>query len=209
MTGDAKSVAMPHPLAPEERVRANLYALVARLYAAPADQAFLDSLASAAPLADDGSAPFPAAYNRLVDASRAMDPEAAEAEYTELFVGVGKAEVNLHGSHWRSGFMMDRPLAELRADLAALGISRQERSTLLEDHLAALAETMRLLIAGAPGRPPAPLAVQRRIFETHVAPWAFACCDAIVSSSLANYYRRAAEFTLTFLAIERDSFAMD
>ncbi|MFO1283186.1 MAG: molecular chaperone TorD family protein [Burkholderiales bacterium] len=209
MTGDAKSVAMPHPLAPEERVRANLYALVARLYAAPADQAFLDSLASAAPLADDGSAPFPAAYNRLVDASRAMDPEAAEAEYTELFVGVGKAEVNLHGSHWRSGFMMDRPLAELRADLAALGISRQERSTLLEDHLAALAETMRLLIAGAPGRPPAPLAVQRRIFETHVAPWALACCDAIVASSLANYYRRAAEFTRTFLAIERDSFAMD
>lgn len=199
---------MPHPLAPEEQARAGCYALVAGLFGAPAGASFLAALADAPPLDEDGASLLAPAYNRLLAASRAMDAEAADQEYTDLFVGVGKSEVNLHASHWRSGFMMDRPLAELRADLAALRIVRIERTTLLEDHLAALAETMRLLVAGEPGRPPAPLEDQRRFFETHIAPWALDCCDAIARSSLANYYRRAAEFTLTFLAIERDSFAM-
>jgi TorA maturation chaperone TorD len=137
-----------------------------------------------------------------------MDADAAEQEYTDLFVGVGKSEVNLHGSHWLVGFMMDKPLAELRGDLAELGLERRETTTLLEDHLGALAEAMRLLIAGGEGRAPAPLAVQRRFFEARIASWVFVCCDAICACPLANYYRRAAEFTRQFLAIERDSFAM-
>ena len=62
-----------------------------------------------------------AAWNRLILASRAMDAEAAEQEYTDLFVGVGKSPVNLHASHWLTGFMMERPLAQLRADLARAG----------------------------------------------------------------------------------------
>ena len=47
-------------------------------------------------------------------------------EYTDLFIGVGKSEVNLHGSHWLSGFMMDKPLAELRGDLTELGLERRD-----------------------------------------------------------------------------------
>ena len=138
-----------------------------------------------------------------------MDPGAATQEYTELFVGVGKCEVNLHASHWLTGFMMDKPLADLRGELAELGIERHDDSGLLEDHLAALAEVMRLLISGGPGRAPAPLPVQRRFFEARIAAWAFECCDAIESCPLANYYRRASEFAKVFLAIERDSIAMD
>ena len=41
--------------------------------------------------------PLAAAWNRLLDASRAMDADAARQEYDDLFVGVGKCEVNLHG----------------------------------------------------------------------------------------------------------------
>ena len=201
-------IALQHPLGPEDRARADLYALVARLFAAPADRALLDALASAAPLEETGGAAFPAAYNRLLQASAAMDPDAATQEYTDLFVGVGRSEVNLHGSHWKSGFMMDKPLAELRGDLAVLGVERREASGLLEDHLAALAETLRLLVAGGEGRAPASIDEQRAFFQRHVDGWAFDCCDAISQSQLANYYRRVAEFAKAFLAIERDSFAL-
>jgi TorA maturation chaperone TorD len=208
MNGGAASGALPHPVSAEDRVRADLYALVARLFAAAPDRAFLDLLANAPELTDDAGAPVAAAYNALLRASRAMDVAAADQEYTDLFVGVGKSELNLHGSHWLSGFMMDKPLAELRADLAGLGLERRESTDLLEDHLAAVAEVMRLLVAGGEGRPPASLAVQRRFFETRIASWAFVCCDAICACPLANYYRPAAEFTRQFLAIERDSLAM-
>ena len=51
-------------------------------------------------------------FCKLLDASAAMDPEAAAQEYTDLFVGVGKCEVNLHGSHWIAGFMIEKPLVE-------------------------------------------------------------------------------------------------
>jgi TorA maturation chaperone TorD len=208
MNGDAPSVAVPHPLASEDRVRADLYALVGRLFIAAPDATLLDVLARAPELPDDGGAPLAEAYNALLRASRAMDAEAAEQEYTDLFVGVGKCEVNLHGSHWLAGFMMDKPLAELRTDLATLGLERRETTTLLEDHLGVVVEVMRLLIAGGEGRAPAPLAVQRRFFETRIASWAFVCCDAISACPLANYYRRVAQLTQAFLAIERDSFAM-
>jgi TorA maturation chaperone TorD len=154
MSGDPVPVAMPHPLSSEDRVRADLYALVARLFAAAPDRPFLAALAAAPELPGDPDAPLAAPYNALLRASRAMDADAADQEYTDLFVGVGKSEVNLHASHWLSGFMMDKPLAELRADLAGLGLERREATTMLEDHLAAVAETMRLLVAGADGRPP-------------------------------------------------------
>lgn len=190
-------------------MRADLYALVARLFAAPADRTLLDMLGSAPELPDDPGSPLALAYNDLLRASRAMDADAAIQEYTDLFVGVGKSEVNLHGSHWLSGFMMDKPLAELRSALAELGLERRERTDQLEDHLASVAEVMRMLIAGGDGRPPAPIAAQRRFFEERIAPWAFRCCDAICASPLANYYVRASEFTRAFLAIERDSLAMD
>jgi TorA maturation chaperone TorD len=97
----------------------------------------------------------------------------------------------------------------VRADLARLGLGRQAGSTLYEDHLASLCETMRVLVAGTGDRPPAALATQRAFFDRRIAPWAFECCNAIQQSSVANYYRRVAQLTSSFLAVERDSLAID
>jgi len=188
-------IAFRHSIDPEDQARANLYAVLARLYADGPDERFLKTLA--------------AAGNRLLDASAGMDPEAAAQEYADLFIGVGKCEVNLHGSHWIAGFMIEKPLVELRSDLVTLKIARKEAATLLEDHFSALFETMRLLIVGDEDRPPAALEEQRNFCEKRLLSWAFDCCAAIEKSALANYYRRVAELTNQFLALERDSFAMD
>jgi TorA maturation chaperone TorD len=160
-------------------------------------------------MAGDADNPLAAAWNRLVDASAAMDPDAAAQEYTDLFIGVGKCEVNLHASHWISGFMAEKPLVELRSDLVSLKIARKDAATLMEDHLSALCETMRLLVAGNGDRPPATVEQQRNFFQKRLFSWALDCCGAITKSSLANYYRRVAELTERFLALERDSLAID
>ena len=209
MSGPPGSVALPHPVSAEDRIRADLYALVARLFTAAPDAPLLDLLARAPELPDEGSAPLAEAYNALLRASRAMDADAAEQEYTDLFVGVGKSEVNLHGSHWHSDAHAQKPLVTLRSDLAAVGLARKGESAMFEDHFAALCESMRLLIAGDVERRSAPIDAQRKFFQKHLQPWVFDCCAAIEHSSLANYYIRVAEFTCLFMAVERDSLDMD
>lgn len=63
---------------------------------------------------------------------------------------------------------MDAALVALRRDLKALGFQRAEHSHDPEDHLAALAEVMAMLIeARAPD--------EARFFMDHLAPWAAEC----------------------------------
>ena len=207
MSTPAAAVALAHPLSPEDRGRSEFYALLARLYADGPDRQLLRAIAGAERMS--GVSHLVEAWNRLVDASGAMDADVALQEYTDLFIGVGRSEVNLHASHWISGAMNERPLAQLRTALAELGLGRRCEVTMLEDHLSALFETMRILIAGHGERAPAAVATQRAFFDRHIAPWAFSCCNAIQISAIANYYARVAEFTEQFMALDRDALAMD
>lgn len=202
-------IALTWPIAPEDEARAGLYALLSRLFIAPPSVALLEAVGTAELWDEADGNPLAAAWNGLVLASGAMDADAAVQEYTDLFVGVGKSAVNPHGSHWIAGFMMEKPLAELRTTLAEMGLARDPGVTMLEDHLAALFEMMRILIAGRGDRPPVSPAVQQTFFLTHIAPWVFICCTAIEQCPVANYYRRVAEFVRCFLVVERDSLAMD
>jgi len=124
-----------------------------------------------------------------------------------MFVGVGHSEVDLHASYWIDAG--ERPLPALRAALAGLGLGRRADAALLEDHLGALLETMRLLVTGGPGVLPVPVVTQAEFFQRWLDPWADRCCTAIDRCSIANYYRRVAECTKSFLAIERDSLAIE
>ena len=216
-TVEFAAIGLRHPLLPEDQARADFYALLGRLYASGPDAALLAAIGVAPPLTaavaandrDDVTVDLPAAWNALRAASATTDPEAAAREYDDLFVGVGKSEANLHASHWLSGFMMEKPLADVRATLATLGLGRRDGVTQVEDHLAALCETMRILIAGHDDRPPWSVLQQRSFFARHIEPWVFQCCTAIRDCAVANYYREVAQFTYCYLALERDSLAME
>ena len=197
-------------VSPEDHGRANFYALISRLFAAAPDQALLAAIAGSPPLStDDNGAALPLAWSKLIAASTAMDEDAASEEFERLFIGVGKAPVNLHASHYLTGFMMEQPLADVRGTLTTLGFVRIEAQTMVEDHLAALTEVMRLLIAGGDGVQPASMSAQRQFFAAHVEPWFELCCTAISKSSLANFYAVVAQFVCSFLQVERDAFAID
>jgi len=195
-------------LTPEDEARAQIYALLSRLYASGPDAALLSALGRSEPWANADAHPLAAAWNSLVLASGAMDADAAAQEYTDLFVGVGKSEVDLHASHWLTAPAIERPLVALRADLARMGLARRARVVLYEDHLSVLCETMRMLVAGDGERAPSPITVQRAFFDRHIGSWVFACCTAITECQLANYYKRVGELTSLYMAVERDSLAM-
>jgi TorA maturation chaperone TorD len=206
---------LPHPLAPEDQARADYYALLSRLYADAPDAALLQAIAQSGAATESGglevgatAEPFTRAWARLGAASAAMDAAAAAEEYQELFIGVGQSAVSLHASAYLPA-PGKNVLVEVRATLAQLGLGRLGGVSLYEDHLAAVCETMRVLIAGAPGVQPFAVAEQGEFFGMYLGPWVFACCTAIKECTIANYYRRVAEFTASFMAIERDSLAIE
>ncbi len=208
---EAASVGV-HPIAVEDQARANFYALLGRLYGGAPDAALLRAIAAADELpvaaAEGPARDLAESWRTLIAASAAMDAEAASQEYVDLFVGVGRSEVSLHAAGYlaRAGSSV---LSEMRAELSRHGLGRQEGVSIYEDHLAAVCETMRVLIGGAPGIEPFSFVEQRKFFERYVSPWAPVCCAAIIASPIANYYRRVAEFTQSFVAIERDSLAIE
>jgi TorA maturation chaperone TorD len=202
----AAAVPVRGPIGAEDQARADVYAVLGRLFTAAPDAALLRALGGAARL-DETAGEWPVVFNRLADASGVMDAAAAEQEYTDLFVGVGQSEVDLHASAWLD--RREQPLVSIRGELAALGLARRAEVSLMEDHLGPLLETMRILVGGAPGVEPVPIAAQRAFFERFLAGWAGGCCSAITMHSIANYYRRVAECTQCFLALERDSFAIE
>jgi TorA maturation chaperone TorD len=209
------AISVQRPLSPEDQARSEFYALLARLFGDAPDASLLAAIAAApalAPSTHDGDGGpgdgLAEAWGSLRAASAVMEPEAARDEFQRLFIGVGRSEVSLYASHYL-GPQSGRPLAELRGSLAALGLGRRPGSSEFEDHLSIVLETMRMLVAGDADRRPVALDQQQAFFDRHVEPWALACCAAISANSVANYYHRVAQFAYRFLALERDSFAVE
>ena len=186
---ESAPITLHHRLEPEDEGRAQFHALLARLYAEGPPAPLLAAIGGSSPWPESPGNPLAAAWNHLILASRRWTRKPREQEYTDLFIGVGRSNVDLHASFWVSEAMSERPLVEVRAELARLGLERREHSVIYEDHLSALCETMRILIAGDGDRRPAPVAAQRDFFERRIQPWVFACCNAICECPLANYYR--------------------
>jgi TorA maturation chaperone TorD len=199
-------------LSDEDQARADFYALIARLMLAPPDTALLKALAEAEPIAADGLAEagraLEDAWQKLTQAASVMDFEAVAEEFSALFVSTGNPLINPNGSFYLAGHLNDFPLAELRQDLARLRIARVRGVGEFEDHLAALCETMRVLITGAPGIARQPLDEQKRLFVAHIQPWYAACLADISNAEAANFYRVVAGFAGAFLAIEALAFGM-
>lgn len=189
----------------EELARAELYGLLAALYYAPPAPELLAQLRVAVTEAPAAGAFLEAPWRALVGAARAQHDAAVAAEYEALFGGIGKPEVQLYGSHYLSGFLNDKPLARLRADLAELGLARDESMPETEDHIACLCEVMRYLIAGEDAAV-ANLAQQQKFFSTHLQPWAGQLCEALAGHPRARFYAALAEFTRAFVSVEVQGF---
>lgn len=188
---------------PEEAARANFYGLLARLFYAPPDTALLRTLAAADELeAEDGGIAL--AWRELSKAAAEADPEALREEYEAAFIGVGKAPITLYTSAYSMRYTNEAPLAQLREQLSRLGLARRGESPEPEDHIAALFEVMRHLIA----EQSRPLEEQRQFFERWIWPAAQPLCDAITKSELTPHYRPVAKFARAFLELEHSAFEM-
>ena len=191
---------------PEDRARADFYALIGSLFYSAPDRAFLVHLATAEAVSREVDSPLARAWSALQSAAASADPADVNDEFDLAFVSTGNPPVPLAGCMYTAGFMHERPLAELRDDLARLGLARRTGSAETEDHISALCDVMRLLVAGGDGIAPAAGEVQREFFARHLQPWYGRLCDAVRRAEQPRFYKPVADLAQAFFDVESAAF---
>lgn len=181
--------------------RGREYSLIAALLARAPDAALLKSLAW---LESDGT-PLGLAHRALAGAAAKTDAAAIAREYFDLFIGMGRGELLPYGSYYLTGFLHERPLARLRAELADLGIERVEGQCEPEDHAAILCEIMAGLVDGDFA---VPVERQRLFFDRHLAPWIGRFFADLERAEAADFYRPVGAIGRLFIEIEMEAFAL-
>lgn len=198
------NAAVKTPEIPEEdRLRADMYDFVGALLAAPPSK---DLLAQTAGLTGDDS-PLGQAIGALARVAKAVNPRAVEAEFTSLFIGLGRGELLPYASFYLTGFLNEKPLASLRQEMKALRITRAPNRFEPEDNMASLCEMMAGMIRGRFGAP-VPLARQEEFFNRHIAPWAQHFFADLEAAQNSVFYAAVGAAGGAFMEIERDAFRM-
>ena len=203
MTSDAQPALDAPNLTAEDHVRANVYALLAAMLAKPPDAELLKLLKQVETAEFDGGVEMAAAWATLKRGAEEAEGTALEAEFHDLFIGLGRGEVVPYGSWYLSGFLMEKSLAELRIDLRKLGFERQDEVHEPEDHTAALCETMSMMITT-----PVSFETQKFFFNKHISPWMPRFFADLTKAKAARFYRAVGFMGEKFLQLEGAYLAM-
>ncbi|QSP95814.1 molecular chaperone TorD family protein [Marinobacter salinisoli] len=196
-------VQCPRSITDEERARAQMYQLLGVLLGGPPPQELLNGLAD---LKGDDT-PLGTAYKKLAALAERTTPDDVEREYNSLFVGVGRGELLPYASYYLTGFLNEKPLAELRSDLMARGIKSRSGVKEPEDHMSTLCEIMAGIITGEFACD-SDLPSQRAFFDAHLAKWAALFFSDLENAKAAVFYAPVGLLGRTFMEIEADAFAI-
>lgn len=193
----------PRSISEEDRARAQIYQLLGALLADPPSSDLLKGLAS---LQGDET-PLGSACKNLAALAERTNPYDAEREFNNLFVGLGRGELLPYGSYYLTGFLNEKPLAELRTDLRSRGIKARSDVKEPEDHIGTLCEIMAGIITGEfpcdSGLPS-----QKAFFDAHLAKWAGLFFTDLEEAQSAIFYAPVGSLGRAFMAVEADAFAI-
>lgn len=187
-----------------EALRANAYSLLGALLSRPPTEEILGLLRQIEPESGNNGRGMASAWACLKLAGERANAGPLDDEYHDLFIGIGRGEVVPYGSWYLTGFLMDRPLAVLRGDLAELGFERREDVKEPEDHIAALCEIMAMLISNEEHD----IVVQRRFFQAHIEPWGKNFFQDLQKAKTARFYRAVGQFGEQFIDFEQKYLSM-
>jgi len=185
-------------------MRASVYELLGRLLAAEPNQEVLDVLRSIEGV-DPGEGDIAMGWELMKQSAVKTELANAQAEYQDLFIGVGRGELVPFGSWYVTGFLMEKPLASLRVDLSELGIERQEGVKESEDHIAALCDAMAIIIRS---KAEVSFGQQRAFYNEHIEPWVAQFFKDLQSAKAAHFYRSIGFFGARFFEFESELLAM-
>ena len=181
--------------------RADTYALLAHLLWNPPDAALLRRLAQ--PTSGDG--PLAEARRAIAEAAAATDATLVEREHFALFTGLAGGELLPYASYYLTGFIHERPLAEVRQDLQALNLVRTEGLFEPEDHIAFLFEVMAALIRETDAHP---VIDDTTFFRRHIQGWSSRLFADLEAAPPARFYQPVARLARLLIDIETQAAAL-
>ena len=187
---------MAHILDEVETARALIYRLLGHALAQPPDAGLLARLAR---VTGDES-PIGTALRDLAAEAGGCSVAAARAEYDTLFIGVARGELMPYASFYLTGFLHERPLARLRADLVRLGYAPVPGRSDPEDHIATVCEVMASLTERGP-------AAGSEFFTRHLAPWGASFFADLEGANAAQLYRPLGVIGRLMVELDRQGFA--
>ena len=187
----------------EDRLRADLYNYLGLMLAGPPDQLLLDQSAG---LSGDET-DLGQAINGLARVAKISKPKAVRTEYNALFIGLGRGELLPFASYYLTGFLNEKPLANLRATMADFGMTRANDVFEPEDNIASLMEMMAGMIVGRFGRV-ASVAEQQAFFNAHISTWATHYFNDLQGAKSSIFYASIGAVGLAFMEIEKEAFRM-
>lgn len=190
-------------VAPEDRLRADLYNFVGLMLSGPPDQLLLDQCAA---LTGDESE-LGKAISGLSRVAKASNPRKVESEFNALFIGLGRGELLPYASYYLTGFLNEKPLASLRTDMAARTMTRAPNVYEPEDNIASLMEMMAGMIVGRFGAA-ASLEDQKVFFNKHIASWAGHFFSDLEAAKNSILYASLGSVGRELIEIEREAFRM-
>ena len=188
----------------EDALRADMYDFLASLLRKEPTDELIDKISEL----DGDETPIGSACLTLAHLAKTMDKGLIRNEYVEMFIGVGRGEVLPFASYYLTGFLNDKPLSNLRADMADIGIVRVKGVKEPEDHIASLFDIMSGLIRGRFGRIFS-TAEQADFFNKHIEPWAGLLMRDIEAAKTGLFYAPVGSIGKSFLEIESAAFSMD
>ncbi|MGI9524535.1 MAG: TorD/DmsD family molecular chaperone [Hyphomicrobiaceae bacterium] len=204
MSGEPVAPSVDNELAEEDRLRAQVYQLLASVLSQPPSSEYLTSVSKLQGV----DTPLGRAVSALARVAAKRDAAAASEEYHNLFIGVGRGELLPFASYYLTGFLHEKPLARLRDDMAKLGIVRRDTASEPEDHVASILEVMAGLIDGRFGSP-ATLDQQQEFYEAHVSSWMDIFFRDLAEASSSVLYAAVGGVGTQFLKVETAAFQMD
>lgn len=178
--------------------RANFYATLGALLAAPASKEHHAALVDL-PAIEQPETSLEIAWKLLSAAATSNSVEQIDDEYHDLFIGMGRGIVVPYGSWHITGFLMEKPLGVLRADLRRLGFERSEGVAESEDHIASLCQAMAAIILAQE----IDFDTEKAFFNDHIGVWAEDFFHAVQDSGRADFYRAVAHLGQSFIEVEK------
>ncbi len=198
--GDVQSC----PIDLEQQYRASAYSLIAALLKDSPDESLLEYVSRLSEATQSEGDDLMVSMSSLGLSAKTLSPDTIDDEFHDLFIGLGKGEVVPYGSWYLTGFLMEKPLSDLRSDLARLGYQRNEASSDPEDHAAALCEVLALMIGED-----VTLSVQRDFFQSHMTNWLGSFFIDLSEAKSAVFYKALGRFGAAFITLENEYFSMD
>ena len=186
---------------PEDQHRSSIYALLSSLLCSPPTKDVLEKVNSLS----GGENKIGEAIKTLTILTKKLDIKTIEREYHNLFIGVGRGELLPYGSFYMTGFLNEKPLANLRDDMKKIGISRSLGTSDPEDHIASLCEMMSGIITNQ-FYTTLSIRQQSDFFATHLGPWAKHFFDDLIAAEYSVFYAPVGALGKAFIEIETEAF---